>query len=84
MMFIQMTSIDRMLKFTRGQGHKAKDQGQVCKFVKPCFNGYHEAMVEYYDTNTHNLYHYINPVSWWVKQHLIIIKYFPLRSCLPP
>ena len=28
-----MTSIDKMLKLTRGQGHGAKAQGHMCKFV---------------------------------------------------
>ena len=27
-----------MLKLTQGQGHKVKGQGQICDFVKTCFD----------------------------------------------
>ena len=29
-----MIDINDMLKFTLGQGHKVKGQGQICSFVK--------------------------------------------------
>ena len=35
-----MISIDEMLKFTKGQGHKVKGQDQMCKFVKNVFRPY--------------------------------------------
>ena len=35
---MHMTSIDKMLKLTKGQGHKVKGQGQICDFEKNCFD----------------------------------------------
>ena len=37
MMLICMIGIDKMLKLTKGQGHKVKGQGQKYKFVKNTF-----------------------------------------------
>ena len=34
MILIHMTSIDKMLMLTEGQGQKVKGQGQICDFVK--------------------------------------------------
>ena len=31
-----MISITRMLKLTKGQGHKVKGQSQICRFKKKC------------------------------------------------
>ena len=41
-----MTSIDKMLMLTKGQGHKVKGQGQLCNFVKKrALVIYHEPMI---------------------------------------
>ena len=41
-----MTSIDKMLMLTKGQGQKVKGQGQLCNFVKTCaLVIYHEPII---------------------------------------
>ena len=37
MMLIHITSIDKMLMLTKGQGHKVKGQGHIRNFVKNLF-----------------------------------------------
>jgi len=48
MMLIHIISIVKMLKLTKGQGHKVKGQGQTFKFVKKRYLAiYHEPMIGY-------------------------------------
>ena len=43
-----MTSIDKKLMLTKGQGHNVKGQGQLCNFVKKrALVIYHEPMIAY-------------------------------------
>ena len=47
MMSIHMISNDEMLKLTKGQGHKVKGQGQICKWVKNALTKCHQPTLLY-------------------------------------
>ena len=49
-----MTSSDKMLMLTQGQGHKVKGQGQICDFVKKLFWLY--IMYQWLDINDAYIY----------------------------
>ena len=56
----------KILKFTQGQGHKVKAQGQICTFVeKNILTVYHEPMIGYW---------------WYSHTWLITIKFWSLRK----
>ena len=46
MILTHMIGIDETLKWTQGQGHKVKGQGQICNFVKiRVLATYHQPMI---------------------------------------
>ena len=48
MILTEMIDINKMLKLTKGQGHKIKGQGQICKLAKEIvLTVIHEPMIVY-------------------------------------
>ena len=46
MILTHMITIDEMLKFNQGQGHKIKSQGEICNYCKErVLTIYHEPMI---------------------------------------